>query len=285
MIFDQPKDLEQFVRPAIASPKEALWIVAKLLLPVVVLCFVIVAESRALKGLPVIPGLIGLVFCFPVFIVICWLAGKLDARFKRTLQIEENYIRLRPCQQPRLRWRHVLYFQVEPAGPRGEFKKITIQFKFSRRQSWSIVLADTGQFEILLSELWFRKEVNPGTFGIEIFKIPIPPLKRRPVKTGAIWLLALAALLIVHGGPLLAVGLLPPDGRSRNDGRNQNPRLTAWIQQFAKTHNLRRSMIIAGSVLTGAGAASVGLSVILTKRDDNARRAEILENENIARGT
>lgn len=271
MIFEQPKELNEFACPSTPWTKARLWNVTKLLLPFLVFFFLIAAESRLLKGLPVTPGLIGVFLLIPMVIAMEWLANWAESRSKRTLQLKDNCVRAKPCNLRRISWRNILCFQIEPSGPRGDFKKFTVQYASSGRagrRHWSMVFADLVQCEALLSELKNRKEAGFGKFTIEVFDTPIPPPKDFQAKSGPIWLMLFGAILLMHGVPALMVGVTPLEHHSQIGPHRDkvNPRLAAWFNHFASPQDRKRFVVITGTALTGAGTGCVALSMILARR-------------------
>ena len=274
MIFEQPKELNEFACPSIPWTKTRLWNLTKLLIPFLVFLFLIVAESRLTRGLPVIPGLIEASLIIPFLIAMCWLASWAENRSKRTLQLKDNCIRLKPCNLWRIPWRNIRCFQIEPSGPRGEFEKFTVQFTSpgrAGRRYWSMVFAEIIQYETLLSELKNRKEAGLGKFTIEVFDTPIPPPIEFHAKSAPIWLRVFGLIFLMHGLPILMVGVTPLVYHAQNGAHRDkvNPRLAALFNHFASSQDRKRFLAITGAALTGAGTGCVALAMILERRQKN----------------
>jgi len=288
MIFEQPAELNQLACPPIPWSMERIRVFVKALIPLVVFFSLFIAEVRFIKGLPVMPDLIG-AFCSLVLVItlLVMLAQWLQNRCKRTLRLEEKGLKTSPRDQPTIRWSEVFRFQFEPTGPGLELTKFTIQHagrSASGLRCWSMILPDATQREALLSELTNRRQMNLEKFNIEVCDAPIPPLKAFKVRYALIWLILMSAFLLMNGLPMLMNGLRAPEDHSRYGTRDRrfNPYVVQWAKEFSNRDEMRRFFVITGAILTGTGAVGIGLYETLSRRNIRAYRAELFGTDKIA---
>ena len=130
-----------------------------------------------------------------------------------------------------------------------------------------MVLRQADQEHALLSELEYFRQKGSNTSPVVRLNEPGPPRasNRRLRSMGAA---ALGLYLLLHGLPLLGVGLLPPD---RGSHETQSSRFTSKetaklrrfvLQTFASVEEFRRVILAADGGLTimGAGLYFWGLS-------------------------
>lgn len=283
MAFEQPKEFNQFAITPRRWTSERLWEATKLGSPLLVLFYLLVTESRILKGLPVAPGLIG-VSLFPILIILLAKFQTLaENRSKRTLRFKNNGVEISSYHRYKIRWRDVLRFQLEPTGLQGELSKFTIQYSSPTPTCWSMILPEAVQREALLSELKDRQQQEPGQFIIEVFdtpQTPLKPFKVRSAPIAPIWLYGIGVLLLFNGLPMLAVGLLEPEEFHQNEVRHDrvNPYMAQYLQHFSSREEVRAFFAIMGAVFTGSSAGCLILSSALVRRQKRAYKAEVLGN-------
>ena len=189
--------------------------------------------------------------------VILEVTTRMGQRAKRVLQFDEKHVTFsHNTKLWRIPWAQVMAFQVEPIPSQADFKKIHCVGLAARRaktpRKWSLVLDRTVQLPALISELRVRHQVRPS-FAVEEFSEALPAAG--PRRSPRIWPVVLGYMFLVHGLPLLAVGL----GGERS-GQPSEPRRELSesaqrfiIKHFASPHELRRCFLITGGVLTGLG--------------------------------
>jgi len=272
MTFEQPRELNKFLFTPIPWTPERGWALANVLLPVLVFILLIITEMRFIRGLPILPGILGITVGLPLFIAVFCAAFRLAGGPRRTLLLRDKYIEAMPGKgyRGRIRWRHIRGFQFEPAGLHGELTKVTLRYRGGSkfRRGWSMILRDELQREALLSELKGFQQSEFGEFNIEISDVTIPPPGRPKFHPALPWICSLGFLLLYNGLPAIMVSLAPAGFYHSEATANSqlNPKVTAWRDQFARPHNYRRFILVAGSALTAAGAGCVIFSSILLRR-------------------
>src|SRR5262249_6458936 len=154
-IFEQAPELNALASPPVRWTRERLWLTAKSLAPLMTLMFLLVTEVRFLKGQPLLPGLFGMLLFIPLIVGIVWVVGRIESRSRRTWRRGDEGLRIELLQDAMIRWKHVLAFQLEPAGPQRTFRKLTVEFlnrRYNRPTTWPMILADATQWEPLLGE-------------------------------------------------------------------------------------------------------------------------------------
>ena len=142
-----------------------------------------------------------------------------------------------------------------------------------------MVLRQADQEHALLSELEYFRQKGSNTSPVVRLDEPALPRasNRRPRSMVAA---ALGVYLLLHGLPLLGVGLLPPD-RSSDETRSsrfsskETAKLKRFVlQTFTSAEEFRRVMLAAGGGLTimGVGLYFWGLST--PKRSDALAMSE-----------
>lgn len=278
--FEQPRELNHFLNPA--STFAQCWAVTKAVIPFFFLLAVMTVEMNWVDGKPVTlwtflaPFAMLLIFP-PALIPMTWL----ENRFKKALVLREENIRLRTGPLLRIPWRNVRGFQLEPAGPNGEFSMLTVKFTllFGAIQSWKMLLADAAQREALVAELKKHGQTCVEVAGSKP-ETPAPAAKKTmPGFLHSGWPPMLGLLLIMHGLPLFLVGLnWPKPEHAVSHSGDLNPYAVAFLSHFHTRNQLRCFFIVTGAILTLTGVAGwmpFFLSFIREiKNVRNARRAK-----------
>jgi hypothetical protein len=270
MIFEQPKELNEFVEARRAMTFEERWTQIMLIMPMWAAVCIYLTELRLAMGMTVWPALATACLLILLAIGMARLLDRagLDRRYKRTLELNDRGIRTSRTGPWTVRWKAIASFIIEPAGQLDEFKRITVRFINRNPRRWSMVLADTLEYQALLAELKRRQAAGDGKFTIEIFHQPIPPPKEIRLKLAPHWLMALGFLLVLNGLPILA-GILPKDDNYEPHRPVKiNPKLATWVQRnFTNFDDFRHFLLVTGGALTGAGVGCMSLGGWLVNRD------------------
>jgi hypothetical protein len=275
MIFEQPRELEQFARPAVPWTWTRVRTLIKTSMPLLAFYVAVTTETLLLRNRSILPAIdVGLVFFF-IIIAFAMIADSRRIPSKRTLELNDKGLTAQPCPVRRIEWRHLLGVLIEPAGIQGELKKVGFYYLCRSRRlprCWPIVFSDPVQYEHLLSDLRERQEAGVANFSVKIHDAPVSPRKALAVTTGWLWLYVLGMLLVFHGLPFLASGIFGPDPYNRHEP--VNPHVTAWFREIGASHNPREFLIITGAILSAAGGGIMAAASAIYYKRMKAYRAE-----------
>jgi len=131
----------------------------------------------------------------------------------KSLCFDEKWIKTnRAGTLRRVPWKSVRRWFLAPAAP-GNEEVVTLTVETGRpnkpeRHYWSMGLDAREQKQSLLSELEYMRQREHNAAPIIELSRPMP---RRPVSFKGLWTHAFAFYLLIHGMPLLGVGLLMND--------------------------------------------------------------------------
>lgn len=262
MTFEQSGELNPhlYVPPEPLTLKQCLRI-AWVLAPVGLLMAGFVAEFNWMDGRAIGPGLLGVLGMFAALLLFYWAmersGSKKEANHeKRTLTLEDEYLRMQPPIPEKIRWRKISSFKFEPAGPDGKYTRLVVEYTRvgDRKYQWPMILADAAQREAILSELKRRGQrcVIKGSG-------PDAPPHRRPA-LGGLWLMVSGCFLLFNGLPILAVELLPESAHRQDccsEKTPMNPHLQEWLSKFPTAEAKQHFFIKLGAALTFAGCLAV----------------------------
>ena len=283
--FEQPAELNRHVDATIPLTWSVRWKAIRPVLPMLACCSVLLVEQVAfrlwLNDRNFVAELPMLVACLMLPVALVTLASEVQVRIshrsKRRIRLEPKRIVINPAKYNCIPWKQVAAWRLEPLSHSPGLSKLTVEYSLAkggkRPREWSMVLRQADQEHALLSELEYFRQKGSNTSPVVRLDEPALPRasNRRPRSMVAA---ALGLYLLLHGLPLLGVGLLPPD-RSSDETRSSrfSSRETAKLKRFvlhnfASAEEFRRDMLAAGGGLTimGAGLYFWGLST--PKRSD-----------------
>ncbi len=191
-------------------------------------------------------------------------------------------------QRRRVPWDRVFAFQVEPIASEASFAKINVRMALDRKsktiRSWSIAFDRKARLQALLSELRRRHEAH-HCFGVQEFHEPLPPKKTYRIATS--WMYLLGAFLLLHGLPLIGLGL-SSDRSPQTPSRHENEPPPAFrrfiLAHFRSVAEMRKAMLVSGTILTGIGVLCLAWGwrslTIRGKRNEEEMDKEIEEAAN-----
>ena len=279
MQFEQTAELNRLVDATIPLTWAVRWKAIRPVLPMLACCSVLLVEQVAfrlwLNDRNFVAELPLLVVCLMLPGVLATLASEVQVRIshrsKRRIRLEPKRISITPAKCNRIPWKQVAAWRLEPLPHAPGLSKLTVEYSLAkggkRPREWSMVLRQADQEHALLSELEYFRQKGSNTSPVVRLNEPGPPRasNRRLRSMGAA---ALGVYLLLHGLPLLGVGLLPPD---RGSHETQSSRFTSKetaklrrfvLQTFASVEEFRRVILAADGGLTimGAGLYFWGLS-------------------------
>ena len=279
MQFEQTAELNRLVDATIPLTWEVRWKAIRPVLPMLACCSVLLVEQVAfrlwLNDRNFVAELPLLFACLMLPGVLVTLASEVQVRIshrsKRKIRLEPTRISITPAKCNRIPWKQVGALRLEPLPHAPGFSKLTVEYSLAkggkRPREWSMVLRQPDQEHALLSELEYFRQKGSNTSPVVRLNEPAPPgaSNRRLRSVGAA---ALGVYLLLHGLPLLGVGLLPPDQgshetRSSRFTSKETAKLRRFVlQTFASVEEFRGVMLAAGGGLTimGAGLYFWGLS-------------------------
>jgi len=184
-------------------------------------------------------------------------------RSKRTLQLKGNHISISPAKYARVGWKQISAWRFHPVDHDPQLTTLTMEYTLGKkakwRREWPLVLSNPQQVLAVVAELEQHRKSGSNTAPVIHLTEPnVPKISNRRLH-GTV-LLALAWWLLVHGTPLLGVGLLTPlkpTDPSASTSRF-NERESAKIQKtavrfFSSANQLRIFMLVAGGGMTALG--------------------------------
>jgi len=287
LLLEQPAEVKASEEDARQNGWHAKWREFKLVAPLLLVSSFMFAEMVAYRlwlddRLSSPKGLLHLLltaaFIFlvlPILFAVSLCLSRLPWRWtkpaKRTIRLEEKGIRLSQTRNDRVWWKQVRRWFLAPIPDRGDLLTLTLECgsatKPSRRY-WSIILEARDQRQAFLSELeHLRKLGRTEAPVVELLR----PMPQRPVSYAGLWALSLAFLLLVHGFPLLLVGVLPHD--TKEPPRPLSPPQQAKMEQLMRPlirglhisneRQLRLLFSLSGGLLT---ATAIGICVWSDRR-------------------
>jgi hypothetical protein len=269
--FEQTAELNRHVDATIPLTWAVRWKAIQPVLPMLACCSVLLVEQVVfrlwLNDRIFVEELPLLVACLMLPGALATLASEVQVRIshrsKRRIRLEPKRISITPAKCNRIPWKQVAAWRLEPLPHARGFSKLTLEYSLAkggkRPREWSMVLRQADQEQALLSELECFRQKGSNTSPVVRLNETAPPRasNRRLRSMGAA---ALGVYLLLHGLPLLGVGLLPPD---RNSHETHSSRFTSKetaklkrfvLQTFTSVEEFRRVMLAAGGGLTIMGA-------------------------------
>ena len=302
MQFEQAAELNRYVDATIPLSWEVRWKAIRPDLPMLACCSVLLVEQVAfrlwLNDRNFVAELPLLVACLILPGALVTLASEVQVRIshrsKRRIRFEPKRICITPAKCNRIPWKQVAELRLEPLPHAPGLSKLTVEYSLAkggkRPREWSMVLRQADQEHALLSELEYFRQKGSNTSPVVHLNEPAPTRasNRRLRSMGAA---ALGLYLLLHGLPLLGVGLLPPDRNSHETHSSQftskeTAKLKRFVlQTFASAEEFRRVMLAAGGGMTiiGAGLYFWGLST--PKRPGALAVSEIASSADAAPAT
>ncbi|MGA2867050.1 MAG: hypothetical protein ABSF95_21450 [Verrucomicrobiota bacterium] len=274
MRIEQPAGLNKHVDPSIPLTWVFRWQELKPLLPLLVCCGIVLVEQVVfrlwLNDRSLISELPLLLVCALTPLAL-WMAAveaqvRVAHRTKRTIKLEPKRLSISPAKHNRIAWNQIVAWRLEPLANAPEFSKLTLEYSLGKkgklRREWSMVLRQPDQQQAFLSELEHLRQV--GSNPAPVIQLPEPCLPRasRRHLRGMV-MLALGFWCLVHGLPLLGVGLLPP-GRRPDEPRSASeftPKETAKLQRTVTRLFPSREQYRLFLLVTGGGMTALGLGL------------------------
>jgi hypothetical protein len=300
MQFEQPAELNWLVDRTIPLT----WPVRRRaigpVMPLLVCCSVILMEQVALRlwlsnrslasELPLI------LVCAMVPILSVMAAFELQVRItrrnKRTINFDPKRISISPAKYNRVPWNRVRSWRFEPLSQAQGLSKLTFEYGIGmngkQAREWSIALRQNNQEHEILSELEHYRQIGLNKAQLVRLSAPFVPVdpKRRLRSMIAA---AVGFYLLVHGCPLLFLGLFP--GPRHADEARQDSQFTAnerakFQQIIARTFSSRQQfqhfLLLAGGGLTAAGAGLYFWGLSKTRRSDIVQNPKDFVNASTA---
>jgi hypothetical protein len=213
-------------------------------------------------------------------------------RDQKTVCLDEKGIKLTRPRHVRVWWKHVRRWFLAPIPGREGFVTLTLECGSATkpgRRYWQMVLEAPDQQQRLLSELEQLRQL--GRTSAPVVDL-VQPMPERSGPSMGLWPLAVAYYLFIHGSPLLAVGILPPD--SKDSRSHLSPTQRAKLEQvlgpamrrlnISSPQQVQMLFWLPGGLLT---AAAIGVFVWGYKRQNyemkEINRTYDLELEKIMR--
>jgi hypothetical protein len=183
---------------------------------------------------------------------------------KRTLKFDPKCVSISPAKYNRISWKQIASWRLAPLPNASGLSVLRMEYSLSKRskvhQEWSMVL-DREQEPALLSELNHLRQLGSNRAELIHLKEPFAA-KHPPRKLRCFVASAFAFWLLVHGLPLLGVGL---ESFSKNHHRDLDsaerfsPKESAKLQQTLALHfrsfaQFRAFLLISGGAMTGMAA-------------------------------
>ena len=185
---------------------------------------------------------------------------RIGQRSKRVIQIEDKKIKVKPAKNQLIRWNRISKFQFEPIPEMPELMKLKLFLhgrpnqKLSERAFWSMVLAQPEQVKGLVECLQKRQMETPTNYEVEVLEKSPPPEHPTPFPYLGLSLYLGGFYLLIHGLPLLLIGLANRGHHYSEDDSdltlNQKAKLGRFIlKHFSSLEEMRYFFIVAGGVL------------------------------------
>lgn len=258
MTFEQPAELDRYL--CTSQESEALsqfWHEVKIISPMLFFMGLLMMETRWLKGLPVVEGVVGYLLLIAMLLLIRWYEIRKEDRSKPKLSIHEDGLSLSRVPAPRILWKRLQCFRVEPCSPHGEFKKFTVRYArpgMSRSRRWSMIFADVTDCATLLGELGKRRTGRDRKWTIEILRSPVTP-PREMIPLVPLWLHMLGILFLLHGLAILLACVTPAEKSHPAALDELSPPVRAFVQRFPRDVDPDQFFTVTGAALTAIGVA------------------------------
>jgi hypothetical protein len=274
MVFEQPEELNKLawrqVPWAAARRRDAIECVA-FLLALALVCLL----PGWLIDYPPVPARAGdrwvtLISLTVIILCLVWgvNADRREKLSRRTLQINDSGILLKAFLKRTLRWADIHGFRLEPLEGRPEAERLTVRYKAGLRlKTWPMILADSAQADVFLSEVKKRKEHGLGNFTIEILDAPAPPLGEEAIAT---FRATLHPLYCLFFGVFLALAANPLFCSVECHRGSISPRL-AVIGPILGTDDLDNCALAVAGTMTVLGTGMMVAAILWGRR---IRRAE-----------
>ncbi|HTY88490.1 MAG TPA: hypothetical protein VMB80_13565 [Candidatus Acidoferrum sp.] len=272
MTIEQKPELNRFVDPSIPLTWDYRWRQIKILLPIWFFSLLLLLEIGLFRAwladklqwdrLAVLIVAVPTMFLF--VLAVAEIQTRIQQRSKRVIKVEDQRIILKPAKHSFIRWKQISKFQFEPLLEDSGLMKLKLFLcgrpskRNSGRAFWSMVLERPTQVQELTDCLQKRRMEAPADFQVEVLEKPLPPEQAGPIPFLGMSLYWGGVLLLLHGVPLLFIGLT--DGGhhdSENDSDlapNEKAKLGRLILKYFHTiEELRHFYIVAGGVLTVLG--------------------------------
>ncbi len=299
--FEQPGQLNRFVDESIPLTWSFRWRILKITGPILVWCGLCGVEMVGLthvkawlEGIPskgvALPLLVGAVGPILILALVLEASLRMSQRTRRVLEIDDKGIVTQHTKRRRVPWDRVFAFRVEPIASEANLAKINVCMALARKsktpRTWSIALDRKTQLQALLSELRRGHEAH-DCFGVQEFHEPLPPKKTYSGATISMWLCLLGVTLLLHGLPLIRLGL-SSDRAPQTPSRHENEPPAAFrrfiLAHFKSVAELRKATWVTGSVLTGVGVLCLAWGwrslTIQGKRNEEEMNKEIEQEAN-----
>ena len=297
MRFEQPKELNHLVLDTIPWTWERRWRRWKVIIPIVLFCNVSLTETGLLKAWAaekldwdfvgvIVAANLSLLALF--FLAMEYLVA-FENRSKRSVDLGKRWICISPVKETRRSWETVRACHLEPIPTLQDAIKLTLEFgsksgKASRGRSWSMVLTNCEQGKQLLAELGNQRVQRQLDFVINQHSQPRPKPPVRRFSNKCLWFLMASFWLIVHGMPLLAIGILgSQDGQDLSSqsevefSPEREQQLGKFLfRYFHSMDQLRRGFLIGGGALCALAVVFyvVGIRTPVTFDDGNSKPAD-----------
>ncbi|HWI59444.1 MAG TPA: hypothetical protein VNZ22_19605 [Bacillota bacterium] len=247
----------------------------KFLLPILLVSLLLLLEAVALRlwlrdQLFSLEGLLHLILVLVapflallVPVVVLSFTALLPLRkVKRTLRLDEKGIRLSQTRYDRVRWKDVRRWFFAPVSGKENLLTLTLEYGSGKQawlRYWSIILDKREQKYALLAELEYLRQRGRSEAPVMELSQPMP--RRKPALQG-MWAMGLAYYLLMHGFPLLGVGVLPHDSKDSSPSRftpaeetkiEQGMRQVIKRLKISNMKQFRMLFWVPGAVLTGTG--------------------------------
>jgi hypothetical protein len=276
MKVEQPAKLNQYADPTLPLTWTIRWHSLRPSLPLLICSGLLLVEMLAFRlwlndrGLLSELPLVLTCALMPAALVLAAfeIQVRIWHRTKRTLRLDGNHVSISPTKYPRVSWKQITAWRFHPVEQDPELTLLTMEYsarkKVKWRREWSMILRKPDQVQAVVSELDQFRETGSNTAPVFHFSEPDPPKSSHRRIRGTV-ALAISWWLLIHGIPLLGVGLLPPP--KRTDPAADNSRFTAKelakIQSTAVRFFSSPTQLRTFALVTGAGITALGGGVYL----------------------
>ncbi len=272
MTIEQPSNLNRLVDDTIPLTWQVRWRSFRNVVPLLLFCSINGVEMMLLRlwlrHRPIVAEwpmlLLMAVFPFVLLFLAMELLLRLNHRTKRRLRFEPKWITITPTKQNRVRWERISAWRLEPVSGETDLARLTIEYRLNKKarylRHWAMVLSQPDQVHALRAELERWRQVGKNTAALT--ELPKAMLVKQRARVRGMWLFALALYCLVHGFPLLGVGL--SSSSSREERPAEESRLTPaereklgrlFVRYFKTPERYRRFLVLTGGGLTGMGVA------------------------------